>query len=128
MIFRTPVFESFNIQDIVGNDVYIHMDRSYFILVFQVQRYECVGIFDTIYEVGTSLDHTLVDQFLEWFIFANDTHIIQEFIPETAVNQVTGSMFRTTYIQVYIAPVSVHILIDQSFIIVRIHITQVISG
>ena len=49
------------------------MDRSDFVLVFQVQGYEFVRAVDTVYEVGTSLNHTLVDQFLERFLFTNDT-------------------------------------------------------
>ena len=37
VILRTPCFESFYIQNIVGYNIHIHMQRSGFVLVFQVQ-------------------------------------------------------------------------------------------
>ena len=37
MIFRAPVLEGFHIQYIVRYNVYIYVQRSYFILVFQSQ-------------------------------------------------------------------------------------------
>ena len=72
------------------------MDRGDLVLVFQVQGNEFIGSVDAVHEVRASLDHTLVDQFLERLFLANDTQVEQELIPETAVNQVAGSVFRTT--------------------------------
>ena len=103
------------------------MDRSDFVLVFQVQGYEFVRAVDTIYEVGTSLDHTLVDQFLKRFLFTNDPQVKQKFVPETTIDQVSGSMFGSSYIQVYVAPVFVYIFSNQSLVVAWIHVTQVIS-
>ena len=72
------------------------MDRGDLVLVFQVQGNEFIGSVDAVHEVRPSLDHTLVDQFLERLFLANDTQVEQELIPETAVDQVAGSVFRTT--------------------------------
>ena len=59
-IFGTPCLERFRIENVVGYDVDIHMEWGSVVLVFQVQRYECIGILDAIYKVASSLNHTLV--------------------------------------------------------------------
>ena len=51
IVFRTPVLEGFDIQDIVRDDIHIHVERRNIVLVFQIIRYKCIGIFDTINEV-----------------------------------------------------------------------------
>ena len=53
----------------------------------------CIRDRYTVHEIGTSLDHSLIDQFLEGFFLASDTDVIQEHIPETGIDQVTGSVF-----------------------------------
>ena len=66
-VFGSPCFESFQIENIVRYNIYVDMNRSYLILIFQVQRYESIGVFDTINKVASSLYHSLIDQFLERF-------------------------------------------------------------
>ena len=88
---------------------------------------EGIGIFDTIYEVASTLNHTLVYKLLEWFFLYAYTEVVEELVPETRVNQVTGSMFSTTYIEVNILPIVVCLFRYQSFGVVRIHVADVVS-
>ena len=104
------------------------MDRSDVILIFQIQRNECIGIFDTIYKIAASLNHALIYQFQERFFYSGNVYIMQEFIPETRVNQVSGSMFGTTYVKIYVLPVLVYFRVDQCFVVTWIHITEIVSG
>ena len=81
------------------------MDWSHLIALFLVQAHEGVGVLDAIHKVAATLNHTLVDQLLEWLFLHTDAQVIQELVPESAVDEVTSSMFTTTYIQVHILPV-----------------------
>ena len=105
VIFRTPVLESLNIENIVLHNVYVYVDRSNIVLVFQAKRNKCIGIFNTINKVTATLNHTLVNQFLEWLFFYACAHIEQELVPEARVDKMSGSVFCTTYIQIYILPI-----------------------
>ena len=69
------------------------------------RQHECIGIFDAIDEIAPSLNHTLVHQLLERFFGYGNAEVVQELIPETGVYQVTGGMFGTAYVKVYIVPV-----------------------
>ena len=53
---------------------------------------------DTVYEACSSLNHALVDHLLEWFVFASYSYVEQEFVPEAAVDEVTCSVFGSSYI------------------------------
>ena len=68
----------------------------------------------------------MVDEFLERLIFANIAQIIEELIPETRIDQVSRGVLGTAEIEVHLTPVSVHVLINQRFVVVRVHITQVV--
>ena len=107
------------------------MDRSNLVIALESERYECgmVGTFlvDTIYKVASSLNHSLVDEFLEWFVGTRITAVIQELVPETRVNQVTCGMLCTTDIQVNVLPIFVSLFAHQSLVVVRVHIAKVIS-
>ena len=82
-VFGSPSLESFQVEDIVGYDVDIYVDRSNFILIFQIERYESIGILDTVDKVTSSLYHSLIYKFLERLFGYGDTPIVQELIPET---------------------------------------------
>ena len=103
------------------------MNGSSIVIFLFIQRYESIRIFNTIYKVGTPLYHTLIYQFLERFVFTNHSFIEKELIPETTINKMTGSMFGSPYIEVYITPILIVFLRYQSFIVVRVHISQIIS-
>ena len=75
VIIWAPSLKGLNIQNISRYDIYIYVDRSGFLIVAsQVQAYELtlIGtlVLDTIYEVRTTLNHTLVNQLLEWLVLA----------------------------------------------------------
>ena len=57
---------------------------------------------DTIHEVGAALYHTLVDKFLERLFLAAHAVVVEELIPETGVDKVTGGMLRTGDLEVII--------------------------
>ena len=132
LILRAPSLECLDIQYIVAYDVYIYVDRSYVVILLQVQTYEyrslvVVIAVDAVNEVRATLDHTLVHQLLEWLFLAAYAEVEEELVPETGVNQVTGSMLATTYVEVHVLPVLISLLAYESLIVVRIHIAQVVS-
>ena len=127
-IFRTPGFESFEVQDVIGYNIHIHVEWGSVVPVFQIQGHECIGIFDAVYEVAPALNHTLVHQFLERFFGYRDTEVVQEFVPETRVYQVAGGMFGTAYVKVYIVPVFIRFLVYECLVVVWVHISQVIGA
>ena len=67
VIFRTPCLKCLDIQHIVRYDIYIHVERRHVILIFQIIRNKSIRVFDAINKVRTPLNHTLVNQLLEWF-------------------------------------------------------------
>lgn len=81
-VFGFLSFESFQVEDIVGYDVDIYVDRSNFILIFQIERYESIGIFDMVDKVILFLYYFLIYKFLERFFGYGDILIVQEFILE----------------------------------------------
>ena len=104
------------------------MDRCYLIILLEVVGDKGVGAVDAIDEVGSSLDHTLVDELLKGLLLTNNAQIKEELVPETAVNQVTGSVLRTSDIEINVAPVLIYLRIYQSMLVVWIHVTQIVSG
>ena len=104
------------------------MHRNGLILVFQTGRYELVGTGNHIHEVGTALNHALVDELAEGFVFAHVAQVIEELVPETAVNQVAGGMLRTAHVEIYAAPVFVGLPGHQALGVVRVHVTQVVGA
>ena len=104
------------------------MEWGSVVLFFQIQGYECIGIFDAIDEVTPSLNHTLVYQLLERFFGCRDTKVVQELVPETGIYQVTGGMFGTAYVKVYIVPVFIYFLIYKCLVVVWVHVAQIIGA
>ena len=103
------------------------MEWRHVVLVFQIIRYKCIGVFDTIDEVRTALNHTLVNELLERLFLHAYTEVEEEFVPETGVDQVTRRMFRTADIQIDVLPIFVRLFRYQRLVVVRIHIAEVIS-
>ena len=127
-VFWTPCLEGFKVQNIIGYDIHIHVEWGSVVLVFQIQGHECIGIFDAIDEVAPSLNHALVHQLLERFFGYGNAEVVQELIPETGVYQVTGGMFGTAYVKVYIVPVFIYFLIYKCLVVVRVHVAQIIGA
>ena len=109
------------------DDVHIHVDGRHVILVLEIQRNELVGVLDAVNKVTAALNHTLVDQLAEGFYLAHKTVIIEELVPETAVNQVTRSMLGTTHIEVYLTPIFVGLMRNECLVVVRIHVAQIVG-
>ena len=59
------------------------MDFRSLILVFQSDGNELVRTYDTVYEVRTALDHTLVDKLLERLVLTYIAQVVEELVPET---------------------------------------------
>ncbi len=74
------------------------MYGCYVVVLFLAGTYKGVGVLDAIYKVRTTLYHTLVDELLEGFVLDHNSEVIKEFVPETAVYQVSGGVFGTAYI------------------------------
>ena len=99
-----------------------------FILVFESGGNKTIRADDAIYKIGTSLDHSLINQLLEGFRFADHAQVIQEHIPEPGINQVSGGVLGASQIKVHISPILVGLLADNGFVIVRVHIAEIIGG
>ncbi len=130
-VFRSPSLECLDVELVVAYDVHIHMDRSYVIVLLQVQAYEyrslvVVVAVDAIYEVGATLDHTLVHQLLERLFLAAYAEVEEELVPETRVNQVTGSVLATTYVEVNILPVLISLLAYEGIVVVWVHVAEIV--
>src|SRR5574344_854196 len=78
--------------------------------------------------VGTSLNHSLVNQLFVGFIFANDVDVKEEFIPKAGINQVSGSVFGPPDVQVHILPIFIFLFRNQFVRIMRVHISQIIAA
>ena len=103
------------------------MNGCHVILVLKVERDKLVGVFDAVNEVTATLNHTLVNEFAERLRLAHITVIIEELVPETAVNQVTSGMLGTTHIEVHLTPILISLVRNKGLIVMRIHIAQVIG-
>ena len=103
------------------------MDGGDVILLAQTIGNEGVGVLDAIDKVAAALNHALIDQLLEGFLGDAPAIVVQEFVPETAVDEVSRSMFRATHIEVHIAPVSVLFRGYKSLVVVGVHIAEVVG-
>ena len=127
LILGVPVAKSLHVQNIVMNNVYIHVYGRNIVLIFKVQRDKCVGLLNPVHKIASSLDHTLINEFPERLLLARDAQVEQEFIPEPAINQVSRRMFRPTDIEVYASPIVVSLCRHQCLAVSRIHVPQVVG-
>jgi len=121
------LFEAFQIEYVVAYDVDVHVNGGHLVGLFQVVGNKGIRVLDAIHEIGTSLYHTLVDELFKRLFFTDDAKVVQEFVPETAVDKVTGSMFGTTHVKVNLLPVVVDSCVDQGLVVVWVHVTQVVG-
>ena len=104
------------------------MDLSGVVLVLEAIGHELVGILDPVHELALSLDHALVDELLERFGLANVAQVIEELVPETGVDEVTGGVLGTTDVEVHVAPVLIVFPAYQRLVVVRIHVAEVVRA
>ena len=122
-------------QDIVLDNIHIHVDRLNFIFVLWVvdevvadeEVARCAFADIAIYEVRATLDHTLVDKFLKRLVLADIAEVEEELVPETAIDEVTRSMLSTTDIEVDLTPVVVGLFAYERSIVVVVHITEIVG-
>ena len=126
-VLGAPSTESFKIELIVVDDIHIHMEGGRVVLILEAEGDEGIRVLDAVDEVGAPLDHPLIDQLTEGLVFDDEAEVIDELIPEAAIDEVTGSMLCTSYIEVYMAPVGILVTTDKRLVIVRIHIAEVIG-
>ena len=106
------------------------MDRSSLVFILQTEADEFTLVTPLLYsvnEIRATLNHTLVHQFLERLVFTAIAGVIEELVPETRIDEVTCSMFRTTNIEVDIAPVLISITADKCLLVLRVHIAQIVG-
>ena len=106
----TPRLEFLNIEHVVANDVHVDVQRSHVVAVLQAQRHKGVGVLDAINEVASALNHALVYEFAEWFFLHAIAVVLKEFVPESAVDEVTGCVLGAADIEVDILPILVGFL------------------
>ena len=104
------------------------MDLGGIVLVFETVGDEGIGILDPVHKLALSLDHALVDEFLERLLFADQSHIIEEFVPETGINEVARSVFGAADIKIHVPPVLIGVPAHQRLVVLRIHIAQIIGA
>ena len=90
------------------------MDGRHVIGLLQAVADEGVGVLDAVHKVGAPLDHTLIDELLERFVLGADADVMEEFVPESGVDEVAGGVLRAAEIEVYILPIVHRLLAHQS--------------
>ena len=103
------------------------MNRSRVILILEPEGDEGIRILDAINEVRAPLDHPLIDQLAEGFILYDQPKVIDEFVPETAIDEVTCGVLCTADVEVDMAPVGILLTTHQSLIVVWVHIAEVVG-
>ena len=123
-----PLLERLGVEHIVSHDVDIDADGRDLIAVFQPKGDILVGADDAIDEVGASLDHALVDEFLEGLFFATEADVMEELVPETGIDQVAGGVFGAADVEIHVAPILVGLFGEILLVVVRVHVAEIIAG
>ena len=135
VVFGAPCFEGLNVENIVGDNVHIHVDRCHVgVVILQVEAHKhgmsllLAGHIVAVYEVGAALNHTLVHQFLERFFLATHSVVEEELVPEARIDEVSRGMLGTSHVEIHVLPVFISLFADQCLGVVRIHIAQIIGA
>ena len=104
------------------------MDGSDVVTAFLAQGDVGVRTLDTVDEIGTSLNHALVDEFLIRFVHAGDTEVEEELVPETRIDKVSRSMFATAHIEVDILPICICLGADERLAVAGVHIAEIVGA
>ena len=72
------------------------------------------------------MDHALIDEFLKRLILVDQADVEEEFIPEAGIDEVSCSMFGASEIEVNLLPVVACIAAYERFVVVVVHIAQVV--
>ena len=104
------------------------MDFGRLVFIFQSAGYECVCADDSVDKVRTALNHSLVYEPAERFFLADITEVVEEFVPETGIDEVPCGMLGASNVEVDVAPIFVCLAAHESVRIVRIHIAEVVGA
>ena len=126
LVLGTPCLEGLHVQNVVLHYVHVHVDWCCVVLVLEAQAYEGVGVLDTVNEVASSLNHTLVDEFLEGFLLLAHAQVEEELVPEARVDEVTCGMLAAAHVEVNVLPVFRCLLANESLAVVGVHVAQVV--
>ena len=110
------------------DNVDIHVNLRCLVLVLKTAGNEGICADNPINEVGTTLNHSLIDEFLERLLLAYISEVVEELIPEPRIDKVSRSVLSTTDVQVHIPPVSISLASDKFLIVVRIHIPEIVGA
>ena len=78
-------------------------------------------------QITSSLDFPLVYQFFKGLFIDSKPDVKEKFIPETGIDQMAGSVFVSSDIEIDILPVISSFFGEIALMISRIHVTQVIA-
>ena len=142
VVFRTPSLEGLEVEDVGRDNVYVDVDGGELIVGstglgsflhhVQAEEYRVTGFLAgfvvTIDEVRTTLYHTLIDEFLERLFHVAHTEVEEELVPEARVDEVTRCVLRTANVEVNVLPVFGSLRREQGFVVVRVHVAQIIGA
>gem|GEM_PF-6630249 len=66
-------------------------------------------------------------EFLEWFAGADNADVVQEFVPETSIDKVSGRVFHPSDVDINLSSILFFGWIDEVFRVFWIHITKSVS-
>ena len=73
-----------------------------------------------------TLNHALIDEFLERLLAFYNLNILEELVPEAAVNEVACGVLAATQIEVHIIPIPVSLWAYQRLAVVRIGVAGIV--
>ena len=126
-IFGSPGAEGFNVKHIVLHDVHVHVQWSGVVGVLLAQADKGVGALHAVNEVGASLNHTLVDEFAEGLFGLCNAQVVEEFVPESAIDEVARGVLAAAHVEVHLFPVVGGLLPDECFAVLGVHVAEVVG-
>ena len=104
------------------HNIYIHVYLCSLILILQSCGDKGIGIYYSIYKVGTSLNHSLVYKLAEWLRLHNIAKVVKELVPESGIYKVACCMLCTANVEIHISPVLICLPAHKSALVGRVHI------
>ena len=132
LILGTPFLERLDVEHVGRHDVHVDVDGGGVILVLETEAHEhgCLRVVVVVYaehEVASSLDHALVDEFLERLLLAAHAEVEEHLVPEARIDKVACGVLAATDIEVYVLPVFVGSFRHQCRVVVGVHVAQIVG-
>ena len=125
--FGTPGAEGIEVEHVVAYHVDVDADGSGVVLLFQTGADEGVRVLYAVYEARAALDHALIDQLVERLVIDHFAVVVEEFVPETAVDEMACGVFAAADVEVYGAPVFVGLAAYKCLFIAWIHVAEIVG-